>query len=104
MISQAFGASEEEGINRRRRKKFRAACGVYYNRGRFVVTLVMIPIIIIFALSDKILIKLAQDPAVSVLARSYVTIMIPGVWAMGQFDCSRKFLSAQMVSRIPVIT
>lgn len=30
--------------------------GVYHMRGRFVVTLLMIPLIIIFALSDKILI------------------------------------------------
>lgn len=43
----------------------------------------MVPIIIIFALSDVILIKLEQDAAVSILARRYVTIMIPGVWAMG---------------------
>lgn len=104
MISQAFGASEEKGLAKDKREKFREGCGVIYNRGRFVVTIAMVPIIVIFATADKILIALAQDPDVSILARRYVSILIPGVWAMGQFDCSRKFLSAQMISSIPVFT
>lgn len=72
----------------------RKTCGQAYNRGRFVVTCIMIPLIIIFALSDEILVGIGQDPAVSKLARNYCTIMIPGVWAMGQFDATKKFLSA----------
>lgn len=76
------------------RNGMRKACGVYYNRGRFVVTCIMIPLIIIFALSDKILIGIGQDPGVSIIAKRYCTMMIPGVWAMGQFDATKKFLSA----------
>ena len=55
----------------------------------------MVPIIIIFSLSDRILVGLGQDPAVSRIARTYCTILIPGVWALGQFDATKKFLSAQ---------
>ena len=69
-------------------------CGIYYNRGRFIVTLMMIPLIVIFALSEKILIGIGQDPGVSKKAQIYCTIMIPGVWSMGQFDATKKFLSA----------
>jgi len=29
--------------------------------------------------------------------------MIPGVWSMGQFDATKKFLSAQLKTKIPVI-
>lgn len=73
----------------------RIECGNIYNRGRFVSTMVMIPIVIIFALSDKILIAIHQDRRVSEIAQVYVTLMIPGVWAMGQFDSTKKFLSSQ---------
>merc|ERR1711990_609403 len=33
----------------------------------------------------------------------YVTLMIPGVWAMGQFDSTKKFLSSQCKNTIPVV-
>ena len=55
----------------------------------------MIPIIVIFIFSDKILMALHQDQDVALKARRYVTLMIPGVWAMGQFDSTKKFLSCQ---------
>jgi Na+-driven multidrug efflux pump len=64
----------------------------------------MIPIIVIYAVSDKILVGIGQDKEVSRVARYYVCVMIPGVWAMGQFDATRKFLSSQQHSFIPLIT
>ena len=72
----------------------RVNCGVFYNRGRFVSSMCMIPIIVIFVLSEKILVAIHQDPGVAKIACKYVTIMIPGVWAMGQFDATKKFLSS----------
>ena len=45
-VSQAFGAGKFE------------QCGVYLNRAKYVATLIMIPIIIIYIFSDKILIAL----------------------------------------------
>lgn len=81
----------------------RQQCGYIYSRGRFVCTMVMIPMIIIFCLSDKILIGIHMDVDVSKTAKLYVTLMIPGVWAMGQFDSSKKFLSSQCKNTIPVV-
>lgn len=81
----------------------RIECGYIYCRGRTVCSIVMIPMIVIFCLSDKILIGIHMDPQVSKVAQTYVTLMIPGVWAMGQFDSSKKFLSSQCKNKIPVI-
>ena len=64
----------------------------------------MIPIIVIFVMSDRILISMHQDPGVSIIAQRYVCYMIPGVWAMGQFDSTKKFLSSQLKNQIPVWT
>lgn len=69
-------------------------CGIYYNRGRFICTIMMVPLIVIFALSEKILIGIGQDAGVAKIAQIYCCIMIPGVWSMGQFDATKKFLSA----------
>ena len=79
-------------------------CGLLFNRGRFIVTLVMIPLVFLYAFADSILIGLGQDPAVSAVAKTFVCIMLPGIWAMGQFDATKKFLSSQQISYIPVIT
>lgn len=56
LISQAFGASNREDESKEYQRDMRRACGVYYNRGRFVCTFMMIPLIVIFALSEHILI------------------------------------------------
>ena len=84
------------------RIKMRQMCGVFYNRGRFVCTFIMIPIAVIFFFSDKILVAIKQEPQVSAIACRYVTVLIPGVWAMGQFDATKKFLSSQYKNKIPV--
>lgn len=62
----------------------------------------MIPIIIIYILSDKILIALNQDAAISIIAKRYCCLMIPGIWAQSMFDATRKFLSAQFETTIPL--
>jgi len=64
----------------------------------------MIPVIIIFFFSEKILIKIRQEPAVAHYARNYCCILIPGTWANGIFDASRKFLSSQFEVGIPLYT
>ena len=40
----------------------------------------------------------------SLIARNYCVTMIPGVWALGQFDATKRFLSSQERAAIPVIT
>mmetsp|Transcript_40700 Transcript_40700/g.62113 ORF Transcript_40700/g.62113 Transcript_40700/m.62113 type:complete len:483 (+) Transcript_40700:431-1879(+) len=102
LISQSYGASQNTEFSDAYRTKMRRMCGVFYNRGRFVCTLVMIPMAIIFIFSDNILIAIKQDAQVSTIANHYVTLLIPGVWAMGQFDATKKFLSSQYKNSIPV--
>lgn len=64
--------------------------------------MIMIPIVIIYLLADKILIGLDQDPEISIIARRYCCILIPGIWAQSMFDATRKFLSAQFEIWIPL--
>ena len=94
LISQSFGASQDTTKSKEFRLRQRVECGVLHNRGRFVVTCVMVPIIVIFACSETILIAMGQDLRVAATAKSYVCMMIPGVWSMGQFDSTKKFLSS----------
>ena len=61
----------------------REKCGQVYNRGRFVCTLVMIPIMIVFLLSDKIKEALGFDPVVSQISKVYLLMLIPGIWGLG---------------------
>ena len=68
-VSQSFGSKKLE------------QCGVYLNRAKFVATTIMIPIIVIYIFSDKILIALQQDKAISIISRRYCCILIPGIWA-----------------------
>ena len=88
LVSQSFGARKYE------------ECGIFLNRGKVVATMVMVPIVIIYLLSDKILIALDQDPEISIIARRYCCIVIPGIWAQAMFDATRKFLSAQFEIKV----
>lgn len=68
LVSRSYGLSNDVTKLEEFRKSMRRECGVLHNKGRFVVSVVMIPIIIIFATSDKILIAMGQDPGVSKIA------------------------------------
>jgi len=104
LISRSYGLSKDKSQTSEQRKASRIECGVLYNRGRFVVTVVMIPIAIIFLLSKPILIAMGQDEAVSESAQVFCSYMIPGVWAVGQFDALRKFVYSQYKTKVPVAT
>ena len=104
LVSVSFGASEVPDISPKEKEFRRRQCGALHNRARFVSTCVMVPLIILYSLSDKILIGIKQDVGVSVIARNYAVVMIPGVWAMGQFDATKRFLSSQERAAIPVVT
>jgi len=102
LISRSYGLSNDETKLQSFRTQMRRDCGILHNRGRFVVSCVMIPIMIIFIYSDRILVAIDQDASVAAIAKTYVCLMIPGVWAMGQFDSTKKFLSSQYKNSIPV--
>lgn len=82
-VSQSFGAANYK------------YCGILLNRGRLIVSVILIPIIVVFAFSDSILIAIGQDPAISQISKEYALLMMPGIWAMNQFDAIRKYMIAQ---------
>jgi Na+-driven multidrug efflux pump len=84
----------------------RKLCGQYLNIARLVNTLFMIaPTAILALFADEILITFfKQDAYVSELAIQYCILCMPGVWAMTQFDATKRFLSAQNHGGIPMVT
>ena len=52
-ISQSFGASQDETKSLSYRQQMRVNCGVYYNRGRIVSSLAVVPIALIFINTEK---------------------------------------------------
>lgn len=61
-------------------------CGVYLNRGRFVMCCLFVPICITLCNCKVILVTLRQDEQVSEYAQSYVRSFLPGLFLMGLGD------------------
>lgn len=79
-VSQSFGSNQKR------------ACGVAFNRGRIIATILFVPIAILFFLSENILVALNQPAVISAIARDYILIALPGVYFMIQYDCRKRFL------------
>jgi len=45
-----------------------------------ISTVVMLPIFVFYFFMDKVLIAVAQEEGVSIIARNYVCLVIPGIW------------------------
>ena len=59
-----------------------------------MATLAFLPVMIMFLNAEWLLLKLGQDPQISKLAKSYLTMIIPGIWSQIMFDATKKFHSA----------
>ena len=84
----------------------RQQCGRYLNIARLINTVYIIfPTAILFMFADEILITFfKQNAFVSEVAIQYCIVCMPGVWAMSQFDATKRFLSAQQVGFMPCFT
>ena len=102
LVSQCYGSSLNLDKSQEYRDQMRRSCGVYLNRGRFVITVALVPIGLFYWNSETVLLALHQDAEVARIACKYSTIMIPGLWSLSQFDSTKKFLSAQRKNHIPV--
>ncbi|KAG1358774.1 protein DETOXIFICATION 16 [Cocos nucifera] len=71
--------------------------GIHMQRAMLVVTLVSIPIAIIWAYTTQILMACAQDPEISVEAGFYARWMIATLFAYGPLQCHIKFLQTQNI-------
>ena len=81
LVSQAAGAGNHE------------LCGVYLNRGRFILAILCVPIVITLLHTENILLLLKQDPQVAKYAQTYVKAFLPGLVISGLVDLQRKFLN-----------
>jgi MATE family multidrug resistance protein len=87
------GALEYYVSNAYGQRKYKE-CGQWLNRGKFVATLAFLPVMVMFLNAEWLLLKLGQDPQISKLAKSYLTLIIPGIWSQIMFDATKKFHSA----------
>ncbi|TVU16892.1 hypothetical protein EJB05_32895 [Eragrostis curvula] len=94
LCGQAFGAEQHHLL------------GVYKQRAMVVLALVSVPVAIVWAYTDKILVVLffrQEDTAeIAAGAGSYTRWMIPALFLFGQLQCHVRFLQAQNVV-VPVM-
>lgn len=81
LISQAAGQGKME------------LCGVYRNRGQFVMTLIFIPVVCILANSSPIFTAIGQHHEVADYAQEYIIAFLPGLYLKGFNDCQSKLLN-----------
>lgn len=82
-VSQAFGSGDFE------------MCGVWLNRGRAILSAIMVPVAILFSNASTLMKLMGQNAVISDHAGRFATLMIPGVWAMIQFDATKRFCTSQ---------
>jgi MATE family multidrug resistance protein len=85
LVSQAFG------------KKKYYLCGCLLNRGRLIQALFFIPELIILLFTREFLLLLGQEEASAESARLYIYTLLPGMFAMTQFETVRRYLQAMKV-------
>lgn len=71
--------------------------GIHMQRAMFVLVLVSIPLCIIWANTESILIACGQDTSISFEAGIYARFMIPSLFAYGLLQCLNKFLQTQNI-------
>ena len=90
LVSTAAGAGELE------------LCGVYLNRQRLIVTMVMVPMLGMAMKLEEVLVLFGQDPVVSAYTAQYIWIYLPGLYMRGLQMCQVKFLNNLGKTRIPM--
>ncbi|WCJ40099.1 MATE efflux family protein [Euphorbia peplus] len=71
--------------------------GIHMQRAMFVLIIVSIPLSIIWANTESILIACGQDISISIEAGIYARYMIPSIFAYGLLQCLNKFLQTQNI-------
>jgi Na+-driven multidrug efflux pump len=79
-------------------------CGVYLNRGRFIMTCAFVPISITLMQSKSILLYFKQDQKVAEYASTYIMCYLPGLYILGLNDCQRRFLNSLGKNSVPLIS
>lgn len=71
--------------------------GIYMQRAMFVLSLVSIPLAVIWANTGEILKLLGQDAQISAEAGKYAKCLIPCLFAHGLVQCLNRFLQTQNI-------
>lgn len=81
-------------------------CGRYLNLARLTLTVFMIlPTLVLLLFADEILITFfKQNSKVSEIAIQYCIISLPGMWALTQYDATKRYLNALQFGKLPVLT
>ncbi|KAK4735874.1 hypothetical protein R3W88_010135 [Solanum pinnatisectum] len=71
--------------------------GIHMQRAMIILSLVSVPLAVIWANTGPILKFLGQDPSISDEAGQYALYFIPGVFAYGLLQCVVRFLQTQSI-------
>ncbi|GMN46325.1 hypothetical protein TIFTF001_015499 [Ficus carica] len=71
--------------------------GIHTQRSMFVLLLVSVPLAVIWANTEPILLAVGQDAAIAAEAGRYARLMIPSIFAYGLLQCLVKFLQTQNI-------
>ncbi|CAN6216947.1 unnamed protein product [Urochloa humidicola] len=90
LCGQAFGARQYYLL------------GIYKQRAMFLLTIVSIPLAVIWFYTGEILLLFGQDPDIAAEAGTYARWMIPALFAYGLLQCHVRFLQTQNIV-VPVM-
>ncbi|CAN6221415.1 unnamed protein product [Urochloa humidicola] len=90
LCGQAFGARQYYLL------------GIYKQRAMFLLTLVSVPLAVIWFYTGEILLLFGQDPDIAAEAGTYARWMIPALFAYGLLQCHVRFLQTQNIV-VPVM-
>ena len=65
--------------------------------------MIFIPLFIILLFTKPILEALGQDEKVTWYAAQYVFVNLPGVYCLGMFDLTKRFLNCMKTTWVPMI-
>jgi len=85
LCGQAFGAKQYHML------------GIHMQRAMLILTLISIPIAILWAFTGQILILLRQDRQIAMEARLYIRWMIPALFGYSVLQCHNRFLKSQRI-------
>ncbi|KAG6532730.1 hypothetical protein ZIOFF_006580 [Zingiber officinale] len=85
MCGQAFGAKQYHML------------GIHMQRAMLILTLVCIPVSVIWFYTGSILSLFGQDPEIAAEAGAYSRWMIPTLFAYGLIQCHNRFLQTQNI-------
>jgi MATE family multidrug resistance protein len=77
-------------------------CGVYYNQARIMVTILFIPMFVLFLYSDHIFAALGFDPLICMYAKEVLLYKSPYLYFYSIFDATKRLLYNVGHSSLPM--